>query len=958
LVNFEVRNLSVTEFAIGQRWVSNSEAELGLGIIKELTGRRVEIIFPASGEQRTYAVDIAPLSRVHYPVGDRVSTNEDISFIITERHDFNGCYVYQGSDDDGNEISIHEMDLNSHVQFSQPQDRLFAGQIDKNSQFDLRIDALSHQHRLQQSSVFGLMGARVQLLPHQLYIAHQVSTRHAPRVLLADEVGLGKTIEAGLIIHQQIITGRSDRVLIVVPDSLIHQWLVEMLRRFNLSFTIMDAERYEGQLETDNTNPFETAQLVLCSLSTLINHPKMYASAHECDWDLMIVDEAHHLQWQPDDVSAEYAAIEQLAGHIPGLLLLTATPEQLGIESHFARLRLLDPDRYHDLNAFRLEEDNYKPVSDLVTALLNDDAEQHLDELVPQLNKYLGEQGNELHTTDDFESTRQQIVSALLDRHGTGRILYRNTRDVVEGFPKRILHTYPLEAPELYSTQIQHADINQSIRAEKLLGEKWLEIDSRVTWLSDWLSDNKKEKVLVICAHASTAQDLEQYLRISKGVRSSVFHEGLSLIHRDRAAAYFSDEEEGAQVMICSEIGSEGRNFQFSHHLVLFDLPLNPDLLEQRIGRLDRIGQQHDVNLHVPYYKDSPQAVLLKWYHDGMDAFERVFPAGSVIKSNLGEMLNECLVDIDNSSKINELLSKTQELTRDTLNKLQEGRDRLLELNSCNRDVANQIVEELEESARSYELSQFMDNVFDEYGVEQQTHSLDSIILEPGNHMLQHHFPGLPEDGITATYKRHRALVREDMAFLSWEHPMVLGSLDMIINSDFGNSAFCTLESDALQAGTLLVEAIFVMQCSAPKALQVGRYLNQSYLRVVVDQKGRDHTELFDKAEFSASAGRIPKATAQELVRHAREQIVTLVDQAKKSIRPVQQAMIDEAQMTMQAHFDNEIERLTELAQVNPNIRQEELDYLKESKLVLGELINAAQLKLDAIRVAIVTETK
>jgi ATP-dependent helicase HepA len=187
---------------------------------------------------------------------------------------------------------------------------------------------------------------------------------------------------------------------------------------------------------------------------------------------------------------------------------------------------------------------------------------------------------------------------------------------------------------------------------------------------------------------------------------------------------------------------------------------------------------------------------------------------------------------------------------------------------------------------------------------------------------------------------------------------MVLGSLDMIINSDFGNSAFCTLESDALQAGTLLVEAIFVMQCSAPKALQVGRYLNQSYLRVVVDQKGRDHTELFDEAEFGASAGRIPKATAQELVRHAREQIVTLVDQAKKSIRPVQQAMIDEAQMTMQAHFDNEIERLTELAQVNPNIRQEELDYLKESKLVLGELINAAQLKLDAIRVAIVTETK
>ncbi len=951
--------MSVTQFAVGQRWVSNSEAELGLGIIKETSGRRIEILFPASGELRTYAADIAPLSRVQYPVGERVNTGEGVRFVITERHEFNGCFIYQGHDDQGNEVSIHEMDLDSNVQFSQPQDRLFAGQVDKNSQFELRIDALAHQHRLQQSAVFGLMGARVQLLPHQLYIAHQVATRYAPRVLLADEVGLGKTIEAGLIIHHQLITGRADRVLIVVPDSLIHQWLVEMLRRFNLSFTIMDQERYDALNEADDSNPFDSAQLVLCTLSTLTSNPAIYQDAQAAEWDLMIVDEAHHLHWQHDNASPEYLAIEGLSSHVAGLLLLTATPEQLGIESHFARLRLLDPDRYHDLELFRQQEAQYQPVSDLVTSLLADDAQTNLSSIVPALSQYLGKDStDELNTAEDFDVARQNAITALLDRHGTGRILFRNTRDVVEGFPQRFLHSYPLDIPSEYQQQSAQADTMALIQSERLLGDEWLALDSRVTWLNDWLAQHKKEKILVICANADTAQALELYLRITKGFRTSVFHEGLSLVHRDRAAAYFADEEEGAQIMICSEIGSEGRNFQFSHHLILFDLPFNPDLLEQRIGRLDRIGQHHDVHIHVPYYDNSAQAILLHWYHDGMNAFERVFPAGSTIQQAVIEQLEYCLHNTADTKKITDLIDTTQQLTEQTLATLQQGRDRLLELNSCNLSVANELVADLEDAGRSYELAAFMDAVFDEYGVEQQTHSADSVILEPGNHMLHHQFPGLPEDGITATYKRHRALVREDMAFLSWEHPMVLGSLDMITNSDFGNSAFCTLATDKLNAGTLLVEAIFTMQCSAPRALQLSRYLNQSYVRCLINDKGRDYADVFEQDEFNNLAGRIPKATAQELVRHARPQINTLIDSAKKHVLTVQQTMIEQAQQKMQHHLSSEIERLKALAQVNPNIRQQEIDYLEQSKQVLAEAINNAQLKLDAVRVAITTDPK
>lgn len=104
------------------------------------------------------------------------------------------------------------------------------------------------------------------------------------------------------------------------------------------------------------------------------------------------------------------------------------------------------------------------------------------------------------------------------------------------------------------------------------------------------LTSHRSQKVLVICAKAATALQLEQVLREREGIRAAVFHEGMSIIERDRAAAQFAEEDTGAQVLLCSEIGSEGRNFQFASNLVMFDLPFNPDLLEQRIGRLDRIG--------------------------------------------------------------------------------------------------------------------------------------------------------------------------------------------------------------------------------------------------------------------------------------------------------------------------------------------------------------------------------
>ncbi|WP_258007212.1 helicase-related protein, partial [Xanthomonas citri] len=159
----------------------------------------------------------------------------------------------------------------------------------------------------------------------------------------------------------------------------------------------------------------------------------------------------------------------------------------------------------------------------------------------------------------------------------------------------------------------------------------WWNFDPRVEWLMGYLTSHRSQKVLVICAKAATALQLEQVLREREGIRAAVFHEGMSIIERDRAAAWFAEEDTGAQVLLCSEIGSEGRNFQFASHMVMFDLPFNPDLLEQRIGRLDRIGQAHDIQIHVPYLEKTAQSVLVRWYHEGLDAFEHTCPTGRTI---------------------------------------------------------------------------------------------------------------------------------------------------------------------------------------------------------------------------------------------------------------------------------------------------------------------------------------
>ncbi|MDE9492208.1 RNA polymerase-associated protein RapA [Xenorhabdus bovienii] len=965
-------------FTLGQRWISDTESELGLGTVVALDTRMVTLLFPASGENRLYARNDSPITRVMFNAGDTLTSHEGWKLKVDEVQQDNGLLIYIGTrlDTEEENITLREVFLDSKLTFNKPQDRLFAGQIDRMDRFALRFRARKHQSEQFRLAESGLRGIRASLIPHQLHIANEVGKRHAPRVLLADEVGLGKTIEAGMVIHQQLMAGRAERVLVIVPESLQHQWLVEMLRRFNLRFSLFDDGRYSEALH-DSDNPFETEQLIICSLDFVRRNKQRFEHLLEASWDLMVVDEAHHLEWSEKAPSREYQVIEELAEQIPSVLLLTATPEQLGQESHFARLRLLDPNRFHDYQAFIDEQQTYRPVADAVTLLLsgetlNNDQQNLIVELISEQDIEPLLKAANSHQDEESEKARRELVAMLMDRHGTSRLLFRNTRGGVKGFPHRELHEIKLPLPAQYQTAIKVSEImgakkSVEARAKDMLyperiyqefeGENatWWNFDPRVEWLLGFLLANRDEKVLVICAKAETALQLEQVLREREGIRSAVFHEGLSLLERDRAAAYFASEDEGAQVLLCSEIGSEGRNFQFANQLVMFDLPFNPDLLEQRIGRLDRIGQSRNIKISIPYLENTAQSILLRWYHEGLNAFEQTCPTGRPIYDKYYETLVNFLAKPNEQAGFTPFITECREHHEQLRQQLEQGRDRLLEMNSNGGEQGQKLAETIAAQDNDTDLVSFALNLFDIIGINQEDRSDNIITLNPSDHMLVPDFPGLSADGCSITFDREKALSREDTQFLSWEHPIIRNGLDLILSGDTGSCAVSILKNKALPVGTLLVELIYVVEAQAPKHLQLTRFLPPTPVRLLMDLKGTNLAPQVEFESFNRQLNAINRHNASKLVSAVQKEVHAILQQSEPLVEQQAREVIEKAKKEADNVLSAELSRLEALKAVNPNIRDDELEAVESEHKHLLLNLDQANWRLDAIRLVVVS---
>jgi len=845
-------------FKPGQRWISETEPELGLGRIVSAEYGRIEVEYPASSEKRMYAADHAPLKRVAYHVGDSITNNAGLSVTIERVVESNGCLVYHG---DGS--TIPEIDLQDAQTFDKPDLRLLSGHVDSWRTFDLRLRTHEARAQMERSPVRGLLGGRIDLIPHQLYIASEVSRRDVPRVLLADEVGLGKTIEACLILHRMLVTGKIRRALILVPDPLMHQWFVELLRRFNLPFGIFTESRCAaGERDDEDANPFLSEPLIICGMGFLLKHPDRAAQVIAAEWDLMIVDEAHHLEWCPAEASPGYLLVEALARITPGILLLTATPEQLGPESHFARLRLLDPHRYPDLNLYLQEHQRYESV-------------------VRKTNKLI-------------ESGDESALQDLLDRHGPGRVMFRNTRAAMPGFPKRILHCHPLNKTA-----------------------------TRAIWLAGFLRQNPATKVLVITQTKEEVMILHKELQGLISVNTAMFHEDMPLIQCDRQAAWFA-EKDGARLLIASEIGGEGRNFQFVQHLILVHIPDDPEMLEQRIGRLDRIGQSGDIHIHVPYEEGSPEEGRVRWYHDGLNAFEEALSGSHEIMMRFRDQL----------PNVNDrLITETRKFRLELKKKIEQGRDRLLELNSCRPAVAADVCQHISKIDQSTELEKFLSPLFDHFGVNPEHMQRRDYLLQR-THLFDSAFP-LGEEPLHITYDRKHALVREDVTLMSWDHPMVRGAMDLLLGSGQGNAAIVV----APGTKSYMLHVVYILECIAPPRLEMPRFLPPTPISIKLGGEGLRPQNL-----------REPKAwEIIELQPVLRTVIPPLMAEARKRAEAHIPDILENARNELNAVVGREIKRLRDLQKINDHIRDDEIEAASSRLRELHENMMDAKIRLDSV---------
>jgi ATP-dependent helicase HepA len=384
---------------------------------------------------------------------------------------------------------------------------------------DVVVGDVRHLRRIRETGLGSFLGGRVRLFPHQLYVAARATQQDPVRWLLADEVGLGKTIEACLILNRLVHTRKIERCLVVAPNALTVQWLGELWRKYHQVFTLLDNARL-ADVTRDfgaNFNPFDVYRRVVVALEMLVERPELTQQAVRAGIDLLIVDEAQRLRRPPghpgDPAYRAVAPIAALGHHV---LLLSATPLEDDAHGFFRLLQLLRPEEFPERVNF----------------------------------KWLLESGTPLPPCTS--STRRSDIGGLPPRIGI-----------------------PIDLPE-GSTPLEWLLAN---------APKWRDA---------------KEKTLVFVAKRDALEALRTALSHRAQLATGAFHEDLSPAQRDTQVARFR-EPDGPSLLVSTEAGGEGRNFEFCRRLVLFDLPWKPTVVEQRIGRLDRIGRR--IPVEVVYFR-------------------------------------------------------------------------------------------------------------------------------------------------------------------------------------------------------------------------------------------------------------------------------------------------------------------------------------------------------------------
>jgi ATP-dependent helicase HepA len=562
-------------WTVGSHLSHRFNPELGIGRVTAIDGRALVVEFPRGESTLRFAATAEALVPVDLSAGRpvRITTTREETVITSRSAD--GTYVLAN----GVTASAHElwpMELEGSLL-----ERLAIGDLDDVDDFITRMNLL-HLLALREADGLGtFLGGRVRLFPHQLYVAERASATDPVRWLLADEVGLGKTIEASLILNRLVHLGRVTRCLVVAPDTLTVQWLGELWRKYHQVFTLLDSDRLADVAKDfgDDFNPFELHRRSVISLEMLIERPELTAQAVAAGIDLLVVDEAQRLQRPPGHPgNPAWRAIAPIANAGRHVLLLSATPLEDDAHGFFRLLQMLRPKDFPEDLSIEARLADSTPLPACTSATRRAD----IGGLPPRV-------GIPIDLTGGVKAGKAIAVEAAV--RGTIATHAIAERDKIDRVRRALASGAALAAvlgPQ--ETELRAHAVSMDATDPRL---EWL-----ATQAPKWRA--AKEKTLVFVAHLETLEMLRSALSSRAQLATGIFHEALTPARRDTEVARFR-EADGPSLLISTECGGEGRNFEFCRRLILFDLPWKPSVVEQRIGRLDRIGRR--IPVEVVYFR-------------------------------------------------------------------------------------------------------------------------------------------------------------------------------------------------------------------------------------------------------------------------------------------------------------------------------------------------------------------
>jgi len=694
---------------VGNKLVHPFNPELGVGMVRMVDGRFLQVYFPQAEREMTMAAEASGLRPLVLEPGAKAMLLETGETVEIREATDTGYLLADGREVEDREIWPADLG-------GDPIDRLASLQADSPRAFRNRIEGLKLMRLREAGGLGSFLGGRIELFPHQLYTAMQAVQHERVRWLLADEVGLGKTIEACLILSALVRTGRAQRALILAPSTLTVQWLGELYRKFHQVFVLLDAERIECVSRDigPSANPFEVHPFGVMSLEALASDRRLQRKLAEVELDLIVVDEAHRLPGL-----AHESGLASLVRDARHALLLTAVPLQADQSSFFHLIHLLHPEVFPDLASFE--------------AALGDG------------------------------SARIPCTSAV-------------RRDDLGGLPPR--------APEAVDLPATHEDFRQ---------------DPRARWIAErvpaWLE--AREKVLVFVHRTEDLERLKAFLESTARTHVSVFHESLSTSARDIEVARF--RETATPILLCSEAGGEGRNFQFCDRMVHFDLPDDPIALEQRIGRLDRIGRKTPVA--ITYFRCAGEIPDIARLYEELDLFTRPSAGleaslGGVRESIVAARKTRQPIDIDKlrrdiESARSSVVGRSAEVFYADAYRAAEHAE----------DVLSRVPEDLELRMREFVIG--------------AANNLGLTVVDKGGRTLYYlelanagkvdSLPGVPEGArYLGSFDRNEAIRRDEIDFFASGHPLVEGLLLELEDGPRGRAALLEVPSDLVSDPGLL----------------------------------------------------------------------------------------------------------------------------------------------------------